>query len=237
MRWQHPVRGLVPPDDFIPIAENTGLIGALTLEVLEQALGTARRLRDQGLPLSVAVNLSVRVLTDLELPGQVAALLGRWGLPPQALTLEVTETSIMVDPVRTMSVLGLLRDLGVVLSIDDFGTGYSSLAYLKRLQAHEIKIDRSFVQGMASNSNDAVIVRSTIELGHNLGLNVVAEGVEDEAAWTMLRALSCDVVQGYHLSRPLPPSELAAWLQARELSPAPVTAARRTRLTAVESAC
>ena len=158
-------------------------------------------------------------------------------MPPQSLTLEVTETSIMVDPVRTMSVLGLLRDLGVVLSIDDFGTGYSSLAYLKKLQAHELKIDRSFVQGMASNSNDAVIVRSTIELGHNLGLQVVAEGVEDEAAWTMLRALSCDVVQGYHLSRPLPPTELGAWLQARALTPAVVGTGHRARLAAVESAC
>ena len=214
VRWQHPTRGLVYPDEFIDIAENTGLIGALTLEVLDQALATARRLRDAGHPLGVAVNLSVRVLTDLELPRQVAGLLGRWGVPPELLTLEVTETSIMVDPTRTMTVLGLLRDLGVVLSIDDFGTGYSSLAYLKRLEANELKIDRSFVFAMTTNSNDAVIVRSTIELGHNLGLKLVAEGVEDAATWSMLKALGCDVIQGYHLSRPIPPEQLEAWVGA-----------------------
>ncbi len=218
VRWEHPVRGLVPPDEFIPVAENTGLIGALTLEVLEQALRQARLLRDAGHALGVAVNLSVRVLTDLDLPRQVAGLLGRFGVPADALTLEVTESTIMVDPVRTMQVLGLLRDIGVVLSIDDFGTGYSSLAYLKRLQAHELKIDKSFVTGMATNSNDAVIVRSTIELGHNLGLRLVAEGVEDPGTWTMLKALGCDVVQGYYLSRPMPASALLDWLAAYDQS-------------------
>jgi diguanylate cyclase (GGDEF)-like protein len=212
VRWQHPSRGLVLPDEFIPIAENTGLIGALTIEVLDQALCFARKLRDAGTPLGVAVNISVRCLTDLELPRQVAGLLGRWGVPPESLTLEVTETSIMVDPTRTMTVLGLLRDLGVSLSIDDFGTGYSSLAYLKRLEANELKIDKSFVFTMTSNSNDAVIVRSTIELGHNLGLRLVAEGVEDGETWTMLKALGCDVIQGYHLSRPLPADQLQTWM-------------------------
>ncbi len=218
VRWQHPVRGLVPPDEFIPVAENTGLIGALTLEVLDQALREARALRDAGKPLGVAVNLSVRVLTDLELPLQVAGLLGRWGVPAESLTLEVTESTIMVDPVRTMQVLGLLRDIGVVLSIDDFGTGYSSLSYLKRLQAHELKIDKSFVMSMASNSNDAVIVRSTIELGHNLGLRLVAEGVEDAETWMLLKALGCDVVQGYYLSRPMPPEDLLGWIAAHDTS-------------------
>ncbi|MCU1692268.1 MAG: diguanylate cyclase/phosphodiesterase [Frankiales bacterium] len=218
VRWQHPVRGLVPPDEFIPVAENTGLIGALTLEVLDQALQQARALRDAGRPLGVAVNLSVRVLTDLDLPRQVAGLLGRWGVPAECLTLEVTESTIMVDPVRTMQVLGLLRDIGVVLSIDDFGTGYSSLAYLKRLQAHELKIDKSFVTAMSSNSNDAVIVRSTIELGHNLGLRLVAEGVEDAATWTLLKSLGCDVVQGYYLSRPMPPQLLLDWIAGHEHS-------------------
>jgi diguanylate cyclase (GGDEF)-like protein len=212
VRWQHPTRGLVYPDDFIPIAENTGLIGSLTLEVLNQSLRFARLLRDAGTPLGVAVNISVRCLTDLELPRQVAGLLGRWGVPPESLTLEVTETTIMIDPTRTMTVLGLLRDLGVSLSIDDFGTGYSSLAYLKRLEANELKIDRSFVFTMTSNSNDAVIVRSTIELGHNLGLRLVAEGVEDAETWTMLKALGCDVIQGYHLSKPLPESEVLSWI-------------------------
>ncbi len=224
VRWQHPTRGLVYPDEFIGIAENTGLIGPLTLEVLDQALRTSRRLRDARRPLGVAVNLSVRVLTDLDLPRQVAGLLGRWGVPPELLTLEVTETSIMVDPTRTMTVLGLLRDLGVVLSIDDFGTGYSSLAYLKRLEANELKIDRSFVLSMTSNSNDAVIVRSTIELGHNLGLKLVAEGVEDEATWSMLRALGCDVIQGYHLSRPIAAEALDDWVDAYRRPAAEVTA-------------
>ncbi len=213
VRWDHPARGLIYPDHFIPIAENTGLIGALTLEVLGQSLRTARELRDQGCPLGVAVNLSVRVLTDLELPLKVAGLLGRWGVPPEALTLEVTETSIMVDPTRTMVVLGLLRDIGVSLSIDDFGTGYSSLSYLRRLEANELKIDKSFVFAMTSNSDDAVIVRSTIELGHNLGLRLVAEGVEDAATWHMLRALGCDVIQGYHLARPMPEEALQAWIE------------------------
>jgi diguanylate cyclase (GGDEF)-like protein len=212
VRWEHPGRGLLYPDEFISIAENTGLIGALTLEVLDQSLCFARKLRDAGTPLGVAVNISVRCLTDLELPRRIAGLLGRWGVPPESLTLEVTETSIMVDPARTMTVLGLLRDLGVSLSIDDFGTGYSSLAYLKRLEANELKIDKSFVFTMASNSNDAVIVRSTIELGHNLGLRLVAEGVEDAETWDLLRALGCDVIQGYHLSRPLPADQLESWM-------------------------
>ena len=212
VRWEHPTRGLVYPDAFIPIAENSGLIGPLTLEVLEQSLATARLLHDAGNALGIAVNLSVRMLTDLELPEKVAGLLGKYGLPPETLTLEVTETSIMVDPTRTMTVLGLLRDLGVTLSIDDFGTGYSSLAYLRRLEAHELKIDKSFVFTMASNSNDAVIVRSTIELGHSLGLRLVAEGVEDEGTWRMLRALGCDVIQGYQLAKPMPLEALERWM-------------------------
>ena len=212
VRWEHPTRGLVFPDEFIPMAENSGLIGPLTLQVLDQALSFARKLHDSGAPLGVAVNISVRCLTDLELPRHVAQLLQRWDVPAELLTLEVTETSIMVDPTRTMTVLGLLRDLGVALSIDDFGTGYSSLAYLKRLDAHELKIDRSFVFTMTSNSNDAVIVRSTIELGHNLGLRLVAEGVEDAETWGMLKALGCDVIQGYHLSRPLPLDQVVAWI-------------------------
>jgi EAL domain-containing protein (putative c-di-GMP-specific phosphodiesterase class I) len=190
----------------------------LTLEVLDQALTTARTLHDAGNTLGIAVNLSVRMLTDLELPEKIAALLGKYGLPPETLTLEVTETSIMVDPTRTMTVLGLLRNLGVTLSIDDFGTGYSSLAYLRRLEAHELKIDKSFVFTMASNSNDAVIVRSTIELGHSLGLRLVAEGVEDEGTWRMLRALGCDVIQGYQLAKPMPFEVLEDWMHTYALT-------------------
>jgi len=173
--------------------------------------------------LGVSVNLSVRQLTDLDLPRDVAALLADFGLPADVLTLEVTESTIMADPSRTLTVLRMLAEIGVALSIDDFGTGYSSLAYLKRLQADELKIDKSFIMGMSRNPNDAVIVRSTIELGHNLGLRMVAEGVEDAETWTLLRVLGCDVVQGYHLSRPLPPADITDWLHERKLrvDPAP----------------
>jgi diguanylate cyclase (GGDEF)-like protein len=216
-RWQHPTRGLVPPDEFIPLAENTGLIGELTVEVLRQALHQVSQWQAAGMRLGVSVNLSARQLTDLDLPRDIDALLQQFGLPPSVLTLEVTESTIMADPSRTMTVLRLLADLGVALSIDDFGTGYSSLSYLKRVDAHELKIDKSFVMGMSHNSNDAVIVRSTIELGHNLGLRMVAEGVEDAKTWRLLRALGCDVVQGYHLSRPLPPEKATQWLLSHGL--------------------
>jgi EAL domain-containing protein (putative c-di-GMP-specific phosphodiesterase class I) len=167
--------------------------------------------------LGISVNLSARQLTDLDLPRDVAGLLEDYALPPSVLTLEVTESTIMADPSRTMTVLRKLAELGVCLSIDDFGTGYSSLSYLKRVEAHELKIDKSFIMGMSYNSNDAVIVRSTIELGHNLGLRMVAEGVEDAETWRLLRALGCDVVQGYLLSRPLPPEQITAWLVERNL--------------------
>jgi EAL domain-containing protein (putative c-di-GMP-specific phosphodiesterase class I) len=216
-RWQHPTRGLLPPDEFIPLAENTGLIGDLTFEVLRQALAQVRTWHRKGMRIGVSVNLSVRQLTDMNLPRDVAALLADFHLPASVLTLEVTETTIMADPSRTLNVLRALADIGIDLSIDDFGTGYSSLAYLRRLQADELKIDKSFVMGMSRNSNDAVIVRSTIELGHNLGLRMVAEGVEDAETWHLLRNLGCDVVQGYHLSRPLPPQQITDWLSERKL--------------------
>jgi diguanylate cyclase (GGDEF)-like protein len=227
-RWQHPTRGLLPPDEFIPLAENTGLIGDLTFEVLRQALAQVRAWHRKGMHIGVSVNLSVRQLTDINLPRDVAALLADFHLSASVLTLEVTETTIMADPSRTLNVLRMLADIGVDLSIDDFGTGYSSLNYLRRLRADELKIDKSFVMGMSRNSNDAVIVRSTIELGHNLGLRMVAEGVEDAETWRLLRNLGCDVVQGYHLSRPLPPTQITDWLNERrlrvELEPAPLSA-------------
>jgi diguanylate cyclase (GGDEF)-like protein len=216
-RWNHPTRGILSPDEFIPLAENTGLIGNLTFEVLRQALSQVRRWHLAGQRLGVSVNLSARQLTDLDLPRDVAAVLMEFGLPPSVLTLEVTESTIMADPSRTLTVLRKLAEMGVTLSIDDFGTGYSSLSYLKRVEAHELKIDKSFIMGMTHNSNDAVIVRSTIELGHNLGLRMVAEGVEDAKTWQLLRGLGCDVIQGYHLSRPLPPKEITDWLTARQL--------------------
>ena len=219
VRWQHPRRGLLLPDDFLPIAENTGLISDLTLEVLDLALRQQRRWLDDGRELTVAVNLSVRHLTDLTLPGSVEAALRRHGVPAAMLTLEVTETSIMNDPSRAVTVLRLLRDIGVRVAVDDYGTGYSSLAYLKRLSVDELKIDKSFTAGMRTDDNDSVIVRSTIELGHNLGLQLVAEGVEDDETWQLLLPLGCDVLQGYGISPPLTAERLELWLAAHEPYP------------------
>ena len=225
VRWQHPTRGLLMPDQFIPVAENTGIISLVTPVVLEEAVRQARVWLDGGRRLGVAVNLSVRHLTDLELPHQVEATLLRHGLPAELLTLEVTESTIMNDPTRAVLVLAGLRDLGVRIAVDDYGTGYSSLAYLKRLAVDELKIDKSFVMSMLTDDSDAVIVRSTIELGHNLGLQLVAEGVENAATWQLLLPLGCDVLQGFHISRPIPADEFEVWLQDWERSPAPTGSA------------
>jgi diguanylate cyclase (GGDEF)-like protein len=215
VRWQHPRHGLLMPDDFLPVVENTGLIAPLTMAVLDKALEALAGWRAAGHDVSVAVNLSVRHLTDLELPRQVETLLRGRRIPPSALVLEVTETVIMSDPGRAVAVLTLLRDLGISVAIDDFGTGYSSLAYLRRLQIDELKIDKSFVLDLVNDEGDAVIVRSTIEMGHNLGLRVVAEGVEDDASLQLLRSWKCDVVQGYGISRPLAQDRVLGWLEAR----------------------
>ncbi len=214
VRWQHPERGLLPPADFIPLAEHTGLIRPLTLYVLEAALRQCRAWQDEGLALGVAVNLSGRDLLDLNLPDEVAALLAESGVPADKLELEITESTILTDPLRARAVLTRLSELGVSLAIDDFGSGYSSLGYLKRLPVDVLKIDKSFVMQMTTDENDAVIVRSTIDLGHNLGLTVVAEGVESEQVLDELARLGCDVAQGYHLSRPLPADALADWLRS-----------------------
>jgi diguanylate cyclase (GGDEF)-like protein len=218
VRWAHPRRGLLMPDDFLPVVENTGLIVPLTMSVLDKALCGLAQWRATGHDVSVAVNLSARHLTDVDLPRKVETLLRGRGIPASALTLEVTETMVMSDPTRAVAVLGVLRDLGVGVAVDDFGTGYSSLAYLRRLQIDELKIDKSFVQDLATDEGDGVIVRSTIEMGHNLGLRVVAEGVEDESTMQMLRAWRCDVLQGYAISRPLPQDQVADWLDARAQS-------------------
>ena len=215
LRWQHPQRGLIMPDEFLPVAEHTGLIRPLTSFVLAAALEQCSLWRAAGHPLTVAVNLSARNLHDLDLPTEIATLLDRYALPPRALQLEITESAIMTDPVRAMGVANSLRELGVGLSIDDFGTGYSSLSYLKQFPIREIKIDKSFVIDMASSDADAAIVRSTIGLAHNLGLEVVAEGVETAEVLDKLTALGCDVVQGYFLCRPIPATTVAAWIDAR----------------------
>ena len=214
VRWQHPEHGLLPPGAFIAAVEQTGLIGPLTRHVLERSIAQCATWRTDGNDLSVAVNLSVRNLLDPGLPGQISALLDIYGLPAAALQLEITESMIMSDPERALAIVGRLSELGVRLSVDDFGTGYSSLANLKRLPIDELKIDRSFVSPMMEDESDLIIVRSTINLGHDLGLTVIAEGVEDELTLKRLATLGCDLAQGYHLSRPLAPDAFAAWVSA-----------------------
>ena len=212
VRWQHAERGMIPPDLFIPISEQRGLIGPLTEWVIKKALWQLNQWQRKDIFLQVAVNLSSRVLYDLSLPNKIERMLIRANVPPSSLILEITEDATMVDPKRALDIMNRLNDMGLSLSIDDFGTGYSSLGYLKRLPVEEIKIDRSFVMDMEESDNDAKIVRATIDLAHNLGLQVVAEGVETENCLNILKALKCDYAQGYYLSRPIPPDELLTWL-------------------------
>jgi len=220
-RWQHPTMGLLFPDAFIPTAEHTSLIGPFTSYVLDAALAQARIWADAGRPLPVSVNLSGRNLLDEHLPTEVADLLAAHGVPASLLELEVTESAIMLDPVHAQRLLQSLADLGIRLSIDDFGAGYTSLSQLKTLPVDELKIDRSFVMTMSSDARDALIVHSVIELGQNLGLNIVAEGVETARALVSLRGFGCNVAQGYYIARPAPVETFDAWLMARTLS-APV---------------
>jgi diguanylate cyclase (GGDEF)-like protein len=211
LRWRHPHRGIIPPDEFIPLAERSGLIRPLTAWVLSTALDQARAWEHDGLQLSVAVNLSARNLSDTQLPDHLTDLLRRTGAPAGRLELEITESSIMADPARALDVLTRLHRMGIPLAIDDFGTGYSSLGYLKRLPVSAVKVDKSFVKNMETDDNDAVIVRSTVELAHNLGLQVIAEGVETSYLWDRLAALGCDAAQGYYMSQPMPADALSKW--------------------------
>jgi diguanylate cyclase (GGDEF)-like protein len=213
VRWQHPENGLLAPADFIPLAERTGLIGPLTQSVLDAALRQCRHWRRAGHELAVAVNVSARSLLDLSFPDQVADLLARWEVPARLLAVEITESTIMADPTHAQEILGRLNVMGVQVAIDDFGTGFSSMAHLKTLPVQELKVDRSFVSQMTRSTSDAVIVRSTIDLGRNLGLRVVAEGVEDAETLRELDALGCDAVQGYYISRPVPADDLLRWLE------------------------
>jgi len=208
-RWEHPELGLIPPDEFIPVAERTGLIIPLTLWVLHQSLLQCRAWNDMGIDVGVAVNLSMWNLEAQELPDQIAGLIKTIAISPDRLELEITESAIMGDPQRTMRTLTLIRDLGVRFTIDDFGTGYSSLAHLRKLPVTGMKIDKSFVQNMESDRDNAVIVRSIIDLGHNLGLKVTAEGVETRGAKDMLVGFECDEAQGYYYSHPVPAREIA----------------------------
>jgi diguanylate cyclase (GGDEF)-like protein len=203
-RWDHPEFGIVGPSEFVPIAEQTGLITPLTSFVLDAAIRQVRAWKDGGLELSIAVNLSARSFLDTQLAVEIPRLLAKWDVEAELLELEITESMLMADPARAEATLERLSQIGLTLSVDDFGTGYSSLANLKRLPVDTIKIDKSFVMEMAVDASDAAIVRSTIDLAHNLGLTVVAEGVESEDAWRHLESLGCDFAQGYYLARPLP---------------------------------
>ncbi len=216
VRWQHPVRGLLPPDSFIPLAERTGLMRPLTLWVLRHAIERCRAWRDEGLGLRVAVNLSARSL-DPELPEQVGKLLDEAHLPPALLALEITESVILTE--RALETLARLRRIGIRLAIDDFGTGYSSLGYLQELAVHQVKIDKSFVIGMRVDRGSAAIVRATVELAHNLGFEVVAEGIEDGTTCDLLAKMECDLAQGFHVARPMPADEISAWLSAYDRAP------------------
>ena len=215
VRWQHPAKGLVFPDQFIELAESSGLMAPLTTRVIEMALAQCRKWADQDRWLTVAVNVSPSNLVDEDFPSEVARLLAAHDLPPGVLVLEVTESLLMADRERAERVLGRLRDYGVGVAIDDYGTGYSSLAYLATLPVTELKLDRAFIGEMTGSPRAESIVTSTLQLAHALGLAFVAEGVEDAATLDALTFLGCDVVQGYHVSRPLPPEQLCTWLAER----------------------
>src|SRR5437870_2194666 len=212
-RWHHPERGLLSPDEFIPLAERSNLLRPMTLYLLDSALRQCNAWRTRGLAVSVAVNLSMQNLIDLRLPNDLARLVTSWRLPPGSLELEITESTIMADHRRAMTILTRLNKMGVSLTVDDFGTGYSSLAYLQSLPVSSIKIDKSFVLTMAEDPSIATIVQSTIHLVHNLGLKVVAEGVENVATYKKLAELGCDYAQGFFLSRPLSPEKATVWLE------------------------
>ncbi|MDO8596939.1 MAG: EAL domain-containing protein, partial [Sulfuricaulis sp.] len=215
VRWIHPQQGMIPPDEFIPLAEHSGLIKPLTDWVVEAALRQSSDWRHAGVALPVAVNLSARNLRDAELLSKMARLVAAWGAEAGWLELEITESAVMDDPEGALEILRRLSILGFTLFIDDFGTGYSSLGYLKKLPVNAVKIDKSFVIDMLANTDSAAIVRATVVLAHDLGLKVVAEGVENQATWDRLAALGCDVAQGYHISKPLPAEQFKEWLDER----------------------
>ncbi len=221
VRWEHPHRGLLMPDDFLGIVESAGLMGAMTTIVLRKALDQAVVWRAAGRDLSVAVNLSANGLVDVDLPLQVATMLAARSLPPWVLQLEITEELLMADRSRARAVLEVLRETGISISVDDFGTGYSSLAYLRDLPIDQLKLDRTFIAPMADDPRAAALVSSTIALAHSLGLEMVAEGVEDQVAYDELVRLGCDQAQGYFMSRPLPAAELALWFEARAATELP----------------
>jgi len=214
VRWQHPTRGLLLPGAFIPIAERSGLINRLTSWIMDAAMRQHRQWAEAGMELAIAINLSARTLQDLKFPQQVAESMARLGMGSPYLELEITESAIMADPIRALKILTQLNEMGVRLSIDDFGTGYSSLTYLQKLPVHAVKIDKSFVIDMSSNQNNLAIIRSTLDLGHNLGLEVIAEGVENHEACMTLKSLGCDMAQGNYFGQPVPAEQIMEKLTA-----------------------
>jgi diguanylate cyclase (GGDEF)-like protein/PAS domain S-box-containing protein len=212
LRWNHPRRGLLMPVSFVPIAERTGLIKPMTDWILDKALQQCREWQDEGAPIHVAVNVSAKSLLEETLPSKVQAVLDKWNIDPRFLKIEITESSIMADPAHALAIMSMLQSMGVRLSVDDFGTGYSSLTHLRELPIDEIKIDKAFVMGMLTSDADAAIVRTVIDLAHNLGKQVCAEGVEDAETLRRLEEMGCDLAQGYFISRPVPAATLMTWL-------------------------
>jgi EAL domain-containing protein (putative c-di-GMP-specific phosphodiesterase class I) len=213
-RWPHPTDGMICPGEFIPMIEQTGMIRPFTHWVLDHAIGQCKEWAEAGIDLVVAVNLSTRNLLDANLPEMITQLLDRYQVSADRLMLEITESAVMSRPEVALNVLRRLQAVGLKLSIDDFGTGYSSLAYLKKLPVDELKIDYSFIIGLCTSDNDAIIVRSTIDLAHNLGLHAVAEGVENQETLDLLGILGCDTAQGFHIGHPMTAQELEAWLES-----------------------
>jgi len=212
LRWNHPTRGTLAPSQFVPIAERTGLIKSMSDWILDRELQQCASWQEVGAPIHVAVNISAKSLQEQTLPAKVQSLLDKWHVDPRFLKIEITESSIMADPAHALAILSMLQSMGVRLSVDDFGTGYSSLTHLRQLPIDEIKIDKSFVTGMLRSDADAAIVRTVIDLAHNLGKQVCAEGVADEATYAMLREMGCDLAQGYWIAHPLRADALMQWL-------------------------
>ena len=215
LRWQHPSRGLIPPDEFIPFAEHTGAIRLITRWVVAKAMTQARNWVDQGLMIKMSLNISARDLLDSDFSGYVDQCLKDHEVAPSLICMEITESALMEDPIKARRTVEELHRLGLSISIDDYGTGYSSLAYVKNLPVNELKIDREFIKNMIENKEDVAIVRSTIELGHNLGLKVVAEGIEREEEMQMLNDFGCDEAQGYLISKALTASDMEAWISSK----------------------
>lgn len=211
VRWEHPANGFMPPNEFIPLAERTGLIDDLTVWVIRKSLEQCSIWHKNQLSIGIAVNVSSQCLLDPQFPEILTGLLASYDFPAEFLTMEITETSVMIDPERSLAILNRIKKMGVRLSIDDFGTGYSSLAYLKKLPVSELKIDKSFVTDMLTNEDDTTIVNATIQLAHNLRLKVVAEGVENQETFNRLREMGCDSQQGFYISKPVPANEIPTW--------------------------